>query len=91
MTVSAALFVLPALSVAMIVMMLLPGCSAMPGADQELVPLQVPLPPMLFDQVTCASPPESDADPDKLTVPELVRYVEFLVGELIETDGGVLS
>ena len=72
-------------------MTLLPRASAIPFADQEVVPAQVPLPPVLLDQVTRVTPTESDAVPDKATTPVFVKYVELVVGEVIATDGGVVS
>ena len=49
-----------------------PLCSVTPEADQLVVPLAVPLPPRLLDQVTCVTPTLSDAVPPRLSVAEVV-------------------
>ena len=82
---------LPAESVAVIVIVLLPTCSGTLFADQEVVPVQVPLPPLLLDHVTGVKPILSDAVPDNVIAPALVIYVEPLEGAVIATTGGVGS
>jgi hypothetical protein len=59
--------------------------------DQEVLPVQLPLPPRLFDQDTCATPVLSDALPPRLIVPDVVLYVEFDVGEVILMLGAIAS
>src|SRR5436190_1247306 len=66
-TVTAALLALPAESLAVTVMRLAPGLSGT-EADHEVVPDAVPLPPWLFDQLTCVTPPRSAATPVTVTV-----------------------
>jgi len=63
----------------------------MPLALHEVVPLAVPLPPRLFDHVTCVTPTASDAVPPILNDELLVEYVALLVGVVIVTAGGVVS
>ena len=71
-TASVSVAVLADVSVAATVIVFKPCCSAIPECDHELVPLHVPLPPALFDQLTddIASPPDA--------VPPMLR-VELLV------------
>ena len=56
---------LPAASRAVTVRTFVPSWRAMPLADQEVVPVAVPLPPRSFDQVTWVTPTLSDAVPAK--------------------------
>jgi hypothetical protein len=58
---------------------------------QELVPLAVPLPPRLLDQVTRDTLTLSEAEPPRLNVPLEVVWVEALVGEVMVTLGTVVS
>lgn len=67
-----AALLLPAASLAVTVMALLPDCSAMPDADHDAVPEQVPLPPLLFDHVTLLTPVLSEAVPPMLRVEAVV-------------------
>ena len=71
-TASVSVAVLLDASVALIVIVFRPDCSAIAEQDQEFVPAHVPLPPALFDHVTddIASPP--DAVPPRLIVELLV-------------------
>jgi hypothetical protein len=57
----------------------------------DVVPLAVPLPPRLLDQVTWVTPTLSEAEPPRLNVPLEVVWVEALVGELMVTLGAVVS
>ena len=63
----------------------------MPVLLQDVVPLHVPLPPRLFDQVTCVTSTLSEAEPPMFRELLLVAYVELEVGEVIVTLGGVVS
>jgi hypothetical protein len=56
-----------------------------------MVPLAVPLPPRLFDQVTRVTPTLSLAVPDKVTVPVVVVKLVEVVGPWIVTTGTVAS
>ena len=62
----------PAASRAVTVMTLDPLRSAMPVADQLMVPVAVPLPPWLFAQVTWVTPTLSEAVPAMFRDEELV-------------------
>jgi hypothetical protein len=62
-TVNVSVLVLPAASRAVIVRTFDPDCRAIELIDQFVVPLAVPLPPRLLDQVTCVTPTLSDAVP----------------------------
>src|SRR5262245_25061433 len=62
-TVSWSVLVLPAASRAVTVRMLDPDCSVTELTDHDVVPLAVPLPPRLLDQVTWVTPTLSDAVP----------------------------
>ena len=63
----------------------------MPVTDQEVVPVAVPLPPRLLDQVTCVTPTASDAVPPILIGVVATVVVGELVGEVIVTAGAVVS
>ena len=90
-TVSVSVFVLPAASRAVTVSTFAPDCSAIPFTDQAAVPVAVPLPPRLFDQVTCVTPTLSAAVPPRFNGVVLVLKVVPLVGAVIVTVGGVVS
>gem|GEM_PF-4714315 len=60
-------------------------------ADQLEVPLAVPLPPRLLDQVTRVTPTASEAVPLNVTVAFGVVYVEPEVGLTIVIAGAVVS
>ena len=62
----------PAASRAVTVMTLDPLRSAMPVADQLVVPVAIPLPPRLFAQVTWVTPTLSEAVPAMSSDKELV-------------------
>lgn len=81
----------PAASLAVTVMTLLPDCSVMPDADHEVVPEQVPEPPLSLDHVTAATPTLSEAVPPMERVDEVVVYVPLLTGEVIDILGVVVS
>jgi len=85
-TVAAALPALPAASLAVTVMTLAPGLSGT-EADQAVVPDAVPLPPWLFDQVTCMTPTRSAATPVNVTVLLVVEGE----GVAIDTVGATTS
>ena len=68
-----------------------PLLRVMPETDQEEVPEAVPLPPVLLAQVTWVTPTLSEAEPARLRELELVLYVEAVVGEVMDTVGGVAS
>ena len=80
-----------AASLAVTVITFDPLCSAIPDADQEVVPVAVPLPPRLFTHVTCVTATLSDAVPPMLNVLAVVVYVDPVVGVVIVTTGGVVS
>src|SRR5262249_31464911 len=90
-TVSVAVPVLLAVSRAVTVSTLSPGCSTIPLADQFVVPVAVPLPPRLLDQLTCATAMLSPAVPPSVNGLVLVVNVGFVVGVVIVTDGAVGS
>src|SRR5262245_3541819 len=66
-TVNVAVATLFAASRAVTVSTLSPLCSAMPLADQLVVPVAVPEPPRLFTHVTCVTLTLSLADPPSVT------------------------
>src|SRR4051812_21630995 len=72
-------------------MTLLPDCSAMPLADQLVVPVAVPEPPALFDQVTCDTPTLSLAVPLIVSGDVDVAYVDPEVGPVMLTAGACVS
>ncbi len=72
-TVKVSVPTLPAASLALIVMTLMPGARVMLGMDQLVVPLAEPLPPAEFDQLTEATPTVSLAVPARAL--EVVRVV----------------
>lgn len=80
--------VLPDASVTEIVMSFVPGASGI-DADQDVVPVAVPLCPVrAFDHVTCVTPPASEA------VPLTVRGDDDAGpddGDVIDIVGGVVS
>ena len=90
-TVSESAPILPAASRAVMVITLLPVWSPIDGTLHVVVPDAVPLPPLLFDQVTDATPTLSAAVPpsDRLAVVD-VNDVP-VVGVEIEADGRVVS
>ena len=90
-TVSTSVAVLPEVSRAVSVITFVPICSPIEGALHEVVPDAVPLPPLLFDQLTDATPLLSDAVPRSATVAVVDVNDAFAVGEVIEMDGGVES
>jgi hypothetical protein len=82
---------LPAVSVAVTVMEFTPSVSGI-MADQLIVPVAVPLPPVAaLDQVTSATATLSEAVPPRAMGPMLVAYVGDAVGALIEMAGALLS
>jgi hypothetical protein len=90
-TVRVAVPALPAASFAVTVSTFVPGCSAMPDADQLVVPVAVPLPPALLLHVTCVTPTLSAAVPPSVSGVVRVEYVAPDVGEVMLTVGGVVS
>ena len=82
---------MPAASVAVTVMRFDPVCSPIEGTLHVVVPDAVPLPPLLFDQLTDATPTLSAAVPP-IGRAELddVKAVP-VVGVAIETVGRVVS
>src|SRR5436309_12147431 len=80
-----------AASRAVTVRTLLPGCRAMPGADQVVVPEAVPLPPWLLVQETWVTPTLSAAEPPRVSGVALVEKVEPEVGVVMLTVGAVVS
>jgi hypothetical protein len=89
--VSVALLVFPAASLAVTVRMLTPLSKLMPLALQEVVPAAVPLPPRLLLHVTWVTPTLSVAVPPKFNDPVAVEKVGLLVGEVMATEGAVVS
>ena len=89
--VSVSLLLLPAASVAVTVIMLSPCANVMFEADQLVVPLAVPLPPMELAQVTETTPTLSLATPPRLTVLDELDKAEAEVGPVILIVGGVVS
>jgi hypothetical protein len=63
----------------------------MPFLLQLLVPLQSPLPPRLFVQLTCVTATLSEAVPAMSKEILLVLWVGFDVGEVIDIKGLVVS
>jgi hypothetical protein len=90
-TVSVAVPVLFAASRAVTVMTLLPGCSAMLLTVQFVVPVAVPLPPALFDQLTCVTPMLSDAVPPSANGLVFVVNAGSVVGVVMATVGAIAS
>ena len=91
-TVIASVPVLPAPSVIVTVMTLLPLDRLILEIDQLVVPLAVPLPPLLLLQVTPPTPlVASEAVPPRLTVLLVVEYVALDVGLVMVTEGTVVS
>jgi hypothetical protein len=90
-TVRIAVAILPAASRAVTVNAFEPPCSVMLATLQLVVPVAVPLPPRLFDHVTCVTPVLSLAVPPKLMVAVDVVNVAAVVGVLIATVGFVVS
>ena len=56
-----------------------------------MVPLATPLPPAEFIHATCPTPRSSAAEPDRLIVDCVVKYVDPVVGVPIDTVGFVVS
>jgi hypothetical protein len=56
---------------------------------QDVVPVQLPLPPRLFIQVTALIPDECDAVPDTVIELTEVLYEEPVVGDVMAIAGGV--
>jgi hypothetical protein len=90
-TVRIAAFVFPAASLAVTVSTLTPLSKVMPFALQLVVPLAVPLPPRLLLQVTCVTPTLSEAVPPRFTELAEVENVGLVVGEVMATEGAVVS
>src|SRR3990172_6175555 len=90
-TVRVSVAVLPAASRAVTVRTFDPDWRAIPPADQDVVPVAVPLPPRLFVQVTWVTPTLSEAVPPRVRGLVLVLYVELDVGAVMVTLGAVLS
>jgi hypothetical protein len=90
-TVKVAVLVLPAASRAVTVSTFDPVWSAMPVADQLVVPVALPPPPRLFAHDTWVTPTLSPAVPPRLNDAALVVCVALEVGEMIATVGSVVS
>src|SRR6266852_6239347 len=90
-TLRVAVPVLPTASRAVTVSTLVPATSAMPLADQLVVPVAMPLPPRSFTHETCVTPTLSDAVPPRVRGLVVVVYVADVVGVVIVTVGGVVS
>jgi hypothetical protein len=90
-TVRTATPVLPAASRAETVRVLAPGRSAIAPVVQVVVPVAMPLPPWLFVQVTWVTPTLSEAAPPKVRVEPLAVKVELAVGDVMVTEGAVVS
>ena len=90
-TVRTATPVLPAASRAETVRVLEPGRSAIAPVLQVVVPVALPLPPRLFVQVTWVTPTLSEAVPPKVRLEPLAVKVGLVVGDVICTEGGVVS
>ena len=84
--------ILPALSLAVTVITLLPLERLIPEAFQLVVPIAVPLPPLSFAQLTLFIPlVVSEALPRKLIVELVEVYVESYVGLVMVIVGAVVS
>ena len=83
--------VLPAASRAVTVITLLPDCSVIEAADQVAVPLALPLPPRLLDQLTWVTPTLSEAVPLKASGDDVAVCVALEVGPVMVTAGLVVS
>ena len=84
--------VLPALSLAVTVMVLSPLERVMLETDHEVVPVAVPFPPLLLLHVTLLIPLAlSNAVPSMLIVLLVVVYVELDVGVVIIMVGIIVS
>ena len=60
--------------------------------DQDVVPVAVPLVPLAsLDHVTDVTPTLSLAVPEMLIVPDVVEYAPVAVGEVMATEGAVVS
>ena len=68
-----------------------PSYKVIPVTDQLFVPLAIPLPPRLFDQVTWVTPTMSSATPLSDNGLLDVVYVLFDVGKPMLIDGFVVS
>ena len=85
------MLVLPAASRAVTVSTFEPDCSTIPFTDQLVVPVALPLPPRLFDQLTCVTPTLSDAVPPSASGVEVTVSVAPLVGLEMLTAGATVS
>src|SRR5438045_1745126 len=83
--------VLPAASLAVTVITFVPGCKATLGIDHEIVPVATPLPPLLFDQLTCDTATLSDAEPPSATAADVVENVAPAAGNVMSTAGATPS
>src|SRR5690242_8501892 len=90
-TVSAAVPVLPAASLAVTVSTLAPGCRAMPLTDHGPVPVAVPLPPRSLLHVTWVTPTSSLALPPSASGLAFVEYEGAGVGAVMVTVGNTAS
>src|SRR3990172_6722440 len=90
-TVRVAVAVLPAASRAVTVRRFAPGCSAMPVADQVVVPVAVPLPPRSLVHVIWVTLTLSAVVPPSVSEVLFVLYVAPDVGDVIATVGAVVS
>jgi hypothetical protein len=91
-TASVSVLTLPAASRAVTVRVFSPGNRVIPLADQLVVPVAVPVPPVrLFDQETCVTPTLSEAVPPSVTDAVVVLKVVPAVGDVMVTVGAVLS
>src|SRR3989304_6296055 len=86
-----AVAVLPAASLAVTVRRFAPGCSAIPPADQVVVPVAVPLPPRSLVHVIWVTLTLSAVVPPSVSEVLFVPYVAPDVGDVIATVGAVVS
>jgi hypothetical protein len=90
-TVRLRLTLLPAASRAVTVSVFVPGCRAIPLADQLVVPVAVPLPPALVVQDTWVTPTLSEAVPLSASELVVVAWVVADVGVVMARTGAVVS
>src|SRR5512134_1679305 len=63
----------------------------MPAAFHDVVPVAVPLPPRLLDQLTWVTPTRSLAVPPTVIAAVVEAYVADVVGAVMATTGAVTS
>ena len=90
-TVNTSVATLPAASRAVTVIRLVPTTTGTEATDQLAVPVAMPLPPLLFVQVTCVTAASSEAVPASAIVAPAVAKVEAVVGVAIVTVGTFVS